>query len=118
MSFAEYFFLISFAISLAVLFFILLPFLLFLKGKPMMLAEDELDNGKRFYSLNIVMAGQGALHYGSVFLFDWYAKRYHLLTLRENVPEQVRNWFKCYYLLFLASFLLAVLAICALYFAQ
>ncbi|WP_232848383.1 hypothetical protein [Bowmanella yangjiangensis] len=65
--------------------------------------EDALEGGIRFFSLNIFMAGHGALHYGSLFLFDRPARRYKVLEKRADVPVRVRWWFKLYFVLFMTS---------------
>ena len=67
--------------------------LIAIKDKKTRLIEDTLDNGNRFYSLNIITAGSGALHYGSIFLFDWYARRYKVIEEREKVPKNLQMWF-------------------------
>ncbi|MEI8617973.1 hypothetical protein P4S63_14885 [Pseudoalteromonas sp. B193] len=92
------------------LFFLILPILIAIKDKKTRLIEDALDDGNRFYSLNIITAGSGALHYGSIFLFDWYARRYKVIEKRKEVPKNLQVWFKLYYILFIifsSMFLLA-----------
>ena len=98
--------LILFGVGLSVIFLILLPLAFYLKGKKLRIVEDILDQGNRYYSLNIFMALHGLLHYGSVFLFDWYAKRYNLLSDRNNVPAQVSILFKVYFVIFMLCVLL------------
>ncbi|MEG3757244.1 hypothetical protein V5096_04720 [Pseudoalteromonas carrageenovora] len=98
--------LILFGVGLSVIFIILLPLSFYLKGKKLRTVEDLLDQGNRYYSLNIFMALHGLLHYGSVFLFDWYAKRYNLLSDRNNVPAQVSILFKVYFVIFMLCVLL------------
>lgn len=85
--------LIFFGVGLSVIFIILLPLAFYLKEKKLRTVEDILEHGNRYYSLNIFMALHGLLHYGSVFLFDWY-KRYNLLNHRNKVPVQVSRLFK------------------------
>ena len=103
---SELFGLLIFGISLSLIFLILLPLAFYLKGKKLRIVEDILDQGNRYYSLNIFMALHGLLHYGSVFLFDWYAKRYNLLSDRNNVPAQVSILFKVYFVIFMLCVLL------------
>ncbi|MBT1062661.1 hypothetical protein KJY73_03695 [Bowmanella sp. Y26] len=91
------------AIGLLMAIFVVFPVLLYLKGKPMRDVEDALEGGIRFFSLNIFMAGHGALHYGSLFLFDRPARRYKVLEKRADVPVRVRWWFKLYFVLFMTS---------------
>ncbi|MDO6834241.1 hypothetical protein Q4596_01330 [Pseudoalteromonas carrageenovora] len=98
--------LIFFGVGLGVIFIIILPLAFYLKGKKLRIVEDILDQGNRYYSLNIFMALHGLLHYGSVFLFDWYAKRYNLLSDRNNVPAQVSILFKVYFVIFMLCVLL------------
>lgn len=98
--------LIFFGVGLGVIFIIILPLAFYLKGKKLRIVEDILDQGNRYYSLNIFMALHGLLHYGSVFLFDWYAKRYNLLSDRNNVPAQVSILFKVYFVIIMLCVLL------------
>ena len=93
--------LIFFGVGLSVIFIIILPLAFYLKGKKLRTVEDFLDHGNRYYSLNIFMALHGLLHYGSVFLFDWYAKRYNLLNDRNKVPAKVSRLFKVYFVIFM-----------------
>ena len=105
-------FLTLFLTSAGLFFFIILPMLIAIKDKKTQLIEDTLDDGNRFYSLNIITAGSGALHYDSIFLFDRYARRYKVMEKRENVPKNLQIWFKLYYVLFItfsSRFLLACL---------
>ncbi|MEI8623835.1 hypothetical protein P4S67_04990 [Pseudoalteromonas sp. B137] len=57
--------LMLFGVGLSVIFIILLPLSFYLKGKKLRTVEDLLDQGNRYYSLNIFMALHGLLHYGS-----------------------------------------------------
>ena len=79
-------FLTLFLTSAGLFFFIILPMLIAIKDKKTQLIDD----GNLFYSLNIITAGSGALHYGSIFLFDWYARRYKVMEKRENAPQTCR----------------------------
>ena len=103
---SELFGLLIFGISLSLIFLILLPLAFYLKGKKLRIVEDILDQGNRYYSLNIFMALHGLLHYGSVFLFDWYAKCYNLLSDRNKVPAQASILFKVYFVIFMLCVLL------------
>ena len=98
--------LILFGVGLSVIFIILLPLAFYLKAKKLRTVEDILEHGNRYYSLNIFMALHGLLHYGSVFLFDWYAKRYNLLSDRDKVPAHVSRLFKVYFVIFMLCALL------------
>lgn len=79
-------FLTLFLTSAGLFFLIILPMLIAIKDKKTPLIDD----GNLFYSLNIITAGSGALHYGSIFLFDWYARRYKVMEKRENAPQTCR----------------------------
>lgn len=99
----EYITLILALVGAAMLFACFIPFLLFLKGKPMQEVEDVLEDGRRFFSLNLITAGHGALHYASLFMFDWLAKRYNVLEKRNQVPKHIQFWFKLYYWMFMTG---------------
>lgn len=103
---SELFGLLLFGIGLGVIFIILLPLAFYLKGEKLRTVEDILVSGNRYYSLNIFMVLHGLLHYGSVFLFDCYAKRYNLLNDRNKVPAQVSILFKVYFVIFMLCVLL------------
>ena len=98
--------LIFFGVGLGVIFIIILPLTFYLKEKKLRTVEDILESGNRYYSLNIFMVLHGLLHYGSVFLFDWYAKCYNLLSDRNKVPAQVSILFKVYFVIFMLCVLL------------
>ena len=65
----------------------------FLKRKWLSELEDILDDGVRFYSLNIFLATQGVLQYATVFLSRFHAKRYGMLEKREKIPKHIQRWF-------------------------
>lgn len=65
----------------------------YLKFKWLPLLEDMLDDGVRFYSLNIFFAGQGVPQYATVFLWSFHAKRYGMLEKRDNVPKHIQKLF-------------------------
>ena len=83
--------------------FVVFPMLLYLKGKPMQEVEDVLEDGRYFFSGVTMFAGHGALHYASIFLFEWYARRYKMLKKRELVRSSLVRWFKVYYILFMLT---------------
>ncbi|SBS34636.1 hypothetical protein MSP8887_02196 [Marinomonas spartinae] len=66
---------------------------LYLKHKWVPKLEDILDSGVRFYSLNMVLAGQGVLQYATVFSSRFYAKRFGMLEKRDCVPRHIQRWF-------------------------
>ncbi|MBQ4797613.1 hypothetical protein J8L73_00405 [Pseudoalteromonas sp. MMG006] len=98
--------LIFFGVGLGVIFIIILPLTFYLKEKKLRTVEDILESGNRYYSLNIFMMLHGLHHYGSVFLFDWYAKRYNLLSDRNKVSAQASILFKVYFVIFMLCALL------------
>lgn len=86
---------------------------IYLKMKWLLILEDQLDDGVRFYSLNIFLAGQGVLQYATVFLSSFHAKRYGMLEKREGVPKHVQKlfiisffWFMSSIAIMIASFIL------------
>ena len=68
-----------------------------------MFIEDVLEDGRRFYSLNIFLSGMGILHYATIFFNRFQAKRYGLLEKREQVPEPVQRLFIFTFCLFMVS---------------
>ncbi|MGI2170987.1 hypothetical protein ACROAE_12515 [Shewanella sp. MF05960] len=56
--------------------------------------------------MNISLTGHGILHYASVFMFDWYAKRYNLFHLKDCIPTKITRIFKIYYVIFMIDMLL------------
>ncbi|WP_432463513.1 MULTISPECIES: hypothetical protein [unclassified Agarivorans] len=80
----------------------------YLKSKWLIYLEDELDDGVRFYSLNMFFSGQGVLQYATVFLSSFHAKRYGMLEKRDHVPKHIRNLFVFAFCWFILSFALMV----------
>ena len=66
---------------------------IYLKMKWLLLLEDMFDDGIRFYSLNIFLAGQGVLQYATVFLSSFHAKRFGMLEKRDDVPKYIQRQF-------------------------
>ena len=85
--------------------FVLLPMLLYIYNKPIKSVEGILENGREYFLLNIFLTGHGTLHYASVFMFDWYAKRYGLFHLKDSVPTKTTRIFKVYYIIFMIDIL-------------
>tara|TARA_B110000196_G_scaffold303754_1_gene299857 strand:- start:653 stop:1024 length:372 start_codon:yes stop_codon:yes gene_type:complete len=83
---------------------------IYLKVKWLLLLEDILDDGIRFYSLNIFLAGQGVLQYATVFLSSFHAKRYGMLEKRNDVPKHVQRLFIFTFFVVITSFLLMILS--------
>lgn len=80
----------------------------YLKSKWLLYLEDELDEGVRFYSLTLKLAGHGVLQYATVFLSSFHAKRYGMLEKRNKVPKHVRRLFIFAFALFMLSCTLMV----------
>jgi len=76
---------------------------IYLKLKWLKYLEDVLDGGVRYYSLNIFLAGQGILQYGTVFLSAFHAKRYKMLQKRDKVPKGIQRLFVFAFSLFMLS---------------
>jgi sulfoxide reductase heme-binding subunit YedZ len=68
-------------------------FMIYLKSKWLIFVENILENGCRPYSLNLFHSSIGTLHYGSVFLSKFHAKRYGLLKKIEQIPSHVQRLF-------------------------
>ncbi len=83
--------------------FIWIIFVFYLKSKWLPLLEDILDDGVRFYSLNVFFAGQGVLQYATVFLSSFHAKRYGMIEKRSNVPKHIQKLFVFAFYLFILS---------------
>ncbi|WP_432463515.1 MULTISPECIES: hypothetical protein [unclassified Agarivorans] len=88
--------------------FIWIGIVAYLKSKWLIYLEDELDDGVRFYSLNMFFSGQGVLQYATVFLSSFHAKRYGMLEKRDHVPKHIRNLFVFAFCWFILSFALMV----------
>ena len=91
-------------------------FVIYLKVKWLSLLEEKLDDGVRFYSLNIFLSGQGVLQYGTVFLSSFHAKRYGMLEKRESIPRHVQKLFMFSLIWFLASIVIMVASVLVLKF--
>ena len=81
---------------------------LYLRKKWLPLLEDILDDGVRFYTLNLFFSGQGVLQYATVFLSAFHAKRYGMLEKRNNVPKHIQRLFIFAFCWFMLSFFLMV----------
>jgi len=84
-------------------FLVWIGFVFYLKLKWLPQVEDILEDGRRYFSLNLLLAGQGCLHYAPVFFNDWYAKRINLLEKREQVPKKARRLFTFGFYLFMLN---------------
>src|SRR5690606_3895469 len=73
--------------------FIWIGIVIYLKSKWLTLLEDILDDGVRFYSLNIFFSANGILQYATVFFWSFHANRYGMLEKRKNVPKYIQKWF-------------------------
>lgn len=106
------FFIVALGLTIFILFFIILtPMLFFIKNRKLKNVENILDDGKAFYSLNILTAGMGILHYATVFFWGRHAKRYDLFDKRQLVPKSVQRWFIVYFCLFMVTFALCFIAV-------
>ena len=81
---------------------------IYLKMKWLLILEDQLDDGIRFYSLNIFLAGQGILQYATVLISSFHAKRYGMLEKRKNVPKHVQRLFIFAFFWFMTSCLFMI----------
>lgn len=88
--------------------FVWIGFVIYLKIKWLRILEDKLDEGVRFYSLNIFLAGQGVLQYATIFLSKFHAKRYGMLEKRDDVPKHIQRLFIFSFIWFMTSGLLMV----------
>ena len=84
--------------------FISLGFTLYLKSKWFSFIEKVLEDGRHFYSLNFFFSGVGVLHYATIFLSDFHAKRYGLLEKRHAVPQRVQRLFIINFSIFMMGF--------------
>lgn len=91
--------------------FIWIGGLFYYKFKWLLLVEDVLDDGVRFYTLNIFFSGLGVLQYATVFLSSFHAKRYGMLEKRKNVPRHIQKWFIFAFCWFMFSVALMVASI-------
>ena len=85
---------------------VFLCFTLYLKAKKLELIEDTLEDGRRFYSLNFFFSGVGVLHYATIFLSAFHAKRYGLFEKRDLVPKHVQRLFIINFSIFMVAFFL------------
>ena len=83
--------------------FIWIGMVIYLKSKWLTLLEETLDDGVRFYSLNIFFSATGILQYATVFLWSFHAKRYGMLEKRNNVPKHIQKWFVFAFYWFMSS---------------
>ena len=83
--------------------FLWVGLVLYLKGKWLPLLEDTLDDGVRFYSLNVFFSALGVLQYGTIFLSTFHAKRYRMLEKRDNIPKRIQRLFIIAFVWFMLS---------------
>ena len=81
---------------------------IYLKKKWLLFLEDILEEGRRYYSLNIFISGPGTLHYATIFLSRTQAKRYGLLEKINNVPKPIQKLFIGSLIICLFAFILMV----------
>lgn len=87
----------------AVGIFIYIGIVFYLKSKMLILIEDTLDGSRRYYSSTFFLAGQGILHYATIFFSDRHAKRYSMFGKRDNVPQTIQLIFIMAFTLFILS---------------
>jgi len=88
------------------LLFISLCFTLYLKSKWFSFIEEVLEDGREFYSLNFFFSGVGVLHYATIFLSEFHAKRYGLFEKRNLVPKYIQRLFIINFSIFMVAFFL------------
>ncbi|SQD78095.1 hypothetical protein [Moritella yayanosii] len=91
--------------------FIWIGLVVYLKSKWLAYLEDVLDDGVRFYSLNIFFAGQGVLQYATVFLWSFHAKRYGMFEKRTHVPQHIQTLLIFSFCWFMSSIALMVASV-------
>lgn len=91
--------------------FVWLAIVIYLNSKWLTLLEDILEDGVRLYSLNILFSAIGVLHYATVFLWTFHAKRYGMLEKRNNVPKHIKKWFIFAFFWFITNGLLMAISI-------
>lgn len=109
MIFTEYLFLglSSVGMSLGLIWIL---FVIYLKNKWLLILENILEDGRRYYSLSIYLSGPGTLHYATIFLSSFQAKRYGLLEKRNDVPKPIQRLFISSLIMCLLSFILMALS--------
>jgi amino acid transporter len=90
------------------LIFIWIAGLYYLKVKWLPFLEETLDDGVRFYTLNLFFSCIGVLQYATVFLCSFHAKRYGMFEKRENVPKHIQKLFifSFYWLMFCVALII------------
>ncbi len=83
--------------------FIYIGVVFYLKSKLLVFVEEILEDSRRHYSLTFFLAGQGILHYATIFFSERHAKRYSMLEKRDNVPKKVQRIFIMAFCLFIFS---------------
>ena len=73
--------------------FIWVGLVIYLKSKWLPLLEETLDDGVKFYSLNIFLSASGILQYATVFIWSFHAKRYGMFEKRQSIPKHIQKWF-------------------------
>jgi sulfoxide reductase heme-binding subunit YedZ len=86
-------------------------FVLYLKSTWFNFIEAVLEDDRKFYSLNIFFSIMGSLHYATIFISKYHARRYDLLEKRNLVPCHVQQLFILNFIIFMASIVLMLCAI-------
>jgi len=87
----------------AVGIFIYIGIVFYLKSKMLVFVEDTLEGSHRYYSSTFFLAGQGVLHYATIFFSKRHAKRYKMLEKRNIVPQKIQRIFIMAFSLFMLS---------------
>jgi len=95
--------------------FISVCFTLYLKSKWFSFIEKVLEDGRQFYSLSFYFSVIGVLHYATIFLNTFQAKRYGLVEKRDLVPKLVQRLFIINFSIFMAAFFLMLGSIILFY---
>lgn len=67
-------------------------FVFYLKQKWLLILEDTLEEGNRYYSLNVFLSCPGILHYATIFLSAFQEKRYCLFEKEIMYLNQFKSY--------------------------
>ena len=95
--------------------FISACFTLYLKSKWFTFVEKVLEDGREFYSSNFYFSVIGVIHYSTIFLNTFQAKRYGLFEKRNLVPRRVQRLFIINSAIFIVAFFFMIGSIILFY---